>query len=161
MKLMLIDDELSILESLKTALRQTGYVCELYQTPVEAVEAYRRGGYDVVITDYMMPGMNGIEVLKAVRGMNSEAYVILLTGYADVENAIAAVNNGAYAFFRKPLNFVEFIDTLRKIDETIRGVRQKEVDMEQFAAEYSRLRGAFDEFEKMIEKIRREGQGGS
>ncbi len=154
MRVILVDDELPILESLKSALRPTGFECETYQSASTALEAYREAASDVVITDFMMPGMNGIELLKAIRTINPEAYVIILTGYADIENAIAAVNNGAYAFFRKPLDFRDFLGTLRKIEEQIEGKRQKEVDMDRFMAEYARLKTAFDSLQQIVKKMR-------
>lgn len=153
MKLMLVDDELPILESLKAALKPTGYECEVFQHSPAALEAYKNGQYDVVVTDFMMPGMNGIELLKAIRGMNPEANVIILTGYADIDNAIAAVNNGAYAFFRKPLDFRDFLGTLRKIEERIKGVRQKEVDMDRFVDEYARLKTAFESLQQLVRNL--------
>lgn len=153
MKIMLIDDELPILESLKSALKPTGYACEVFQNPHDAVAAFRGGGCEVVVTDFMMPGMNGIEVLKAVKDIDANVFVIILTGYADIENAIAAVNNGAYAFFRKPLDFRDFVGTLRKIEDRISGVRQKELDMDTFFAEYSRLKTAFDSLQQMVHKM--------
>lgn len=153
MKLMLIDDELPILESLERALKPTGFGCATFQSSLKAVDAYRQGGFDVVITDFMMPEMNGIEVLKAIRAMDPEARVIILTGYADIENAIAAVNNGAYAFFRKPLDFRDFIQTLRKIEEKINGTVQKELDMRRFQEEYSRLRTAFTSLQDAVREM--------
>jgi DNA-binding NtrC family response regulator len=153
MKLMLIDDELPILESLERALKPTGYVCATFQSSRKALEAYRQESCDVVVTDFMMPELNGIEVLKEIKTIDPEARVIILTGYADIDNAIAAVNNGAYAFFRKPLNFRDFISTLKKIDQEIKGKLQKEVDMQKFQEEYSRLRNAFESLQDMVREM--------
>ena len=153
MKLMLIDDEMPILESLERALKPTGYGCVTFQSSLKAIEAYRGGGFDVVITDFMMPEMNGIEVLKALRVMDGEARVIILTGYADIDNAIAAVNNGAYAFFRKPLDFREFIRTLKQIEQEMEGKQQKEVDMRRIQEEYARLRTAFDSLQEVVREM--------
>ena len=153
MKLMLVDDEMPILESLERALKPTGYTCSIFQEPLEALEAYRRGGYDVVVTDFMMPEMTGIEVLKVIKGMDGGARVIILTGYADIENAIAAVNNGAYAFFRKPLDFRDFIGTLKKIEHEIEGEDRKEVDMRRVREEYDRLRRAYESLEEAVREM--------
>ena len=153
MKLMLIDDEMPILESLARALKPTGYECSIFQNSPVAVDAFRDGDFDVVITDFMMPEMNGIEVLKAIRAKDSEARVIMLTGYADIENAIAAVNNGAYAFFRKPLDFRDFIKTLKKIEQEMAGKAQKELDINRIQEEYARLRGAFDSLQEAVREM--------
>lgn len=150
---MLIDDEMPILESLERALKPTGYGCATFQSSLRALEAYQGGGYDVVITDFMMPEMNGIEVLQAIRGMDSEARVIILTGYADIDNAIAAVNNGAYAFFRKPLDFRDFIRTLKKIEQEMEGKQRKEVDIRRVEEEYARLRTAFESLQEVMREM--------
>ena len=75
-----------------------------------------------------MPEMNGIEVLQAVRAHDPLVYVILMTGYANVDIVIEAVNYGAYAFFRKPLNFHELMETVWKIEKelTNRGKREED-----------------------------------
>jgi DNA-binding NtrC family response regulator len=153
MKIALIDDELAILESLERALKPTGYECFPFQSPKDALEDYTQEKFDVVITDFMMPGMNGIEVLKAIKEINPEAFVILITGYADIENAIAAVNHGAYAFFRKPFDFRDFITTLRQIEDKINGVKQKEVDMDCFLAEYARLKSTFESLQQVVQRL--------
>ena len=153
MRLLIVDDEVPILESLKAALRPTGYECVAMEKPREAVEAFKRDGFDVVITDFMMPEMNGIELLKAVKTYKPDANVIILTGYADIENAIAAVNNGAYAFFRKPLDFRDFMNTLRKLEDQISGKKTREVDMDRFFAEYTRLREAFESLQGVVQKM--------
>lgn len=153
MKLMIIDDESPILESMQRALKPTGYECVTFLSSPDALEAYRQGDFDVVITDFMMPEMNGIEVLKAIRAVNPEAFVIILTGYADIENAIAAVNNGAHAFFRKPLDFRDFIMTLKKIEEKINGTKKKEIDMSRFMDEYAKLKTAFESLQGIVQKM--------
>jgi len=150
---MIVDDELPILESLKMALRPTGYECTVFQNSREAVESYRHERYDVVITDFMMPEMNGIELLKAIKQIDPDAHVIILTGYADIENAIAAVNNGAHAFFRKPLDFRDFMQTLRKIEERLSGAKQKDIDKEVFIAEYEKLKVAFESLQSVVQKM--------
>jgi DNA-binding NtrC family response regulator len=153
MKLLIVDDEAPILESLKAALKPSGYECVVTQKPREAVEAFKRDGFDVVITDFMMPEMNGIELLKEVKNARPDANVIILTGYADIENAIAAVNNGAYAFFRKPLDFRDFMNTLRKLESELSGKKEKEIDMQHFLAEYTRLKDVFESLQDVVQKM--------
>ncbi len=99
MNILLIDDELDSFNSLVAAVEPAGNKCKKFNCPVQALETYRQHQdlYGVVITDMKMPGMNGIEFLKQARTLNPEARVIIITGYGDVETAITAVNNGAYA----------------------------------------------------------------
>jgi len=120
LNILLLDDDLDSLESLSVALDSKGYLRREFSDPETAVEAYRSGEFDVVITDFRMPRMNGIEVLRTIRGIDPEAYVIIITAYADTENAIAAVNYGAYAFLCKPLDIKSLLHTLHRIESKMK-----------------------------------------
>jgi len=153
MKILIIDDEKPILESLTGMLKPGGYEVVSFQKPKEAIDTYKQDSFDLVITDYKMPDMNGIEVLETIKKIDPQSRIILLTGYADIENAIAAVNKGAYAFFRKPLQFDELIKTLERLEGEISGKRQKEVEMEKLVQEYENLRNKFNDLQEMLKKI--------
>ncbi|MDF9407035.1 MAG: C4-dicarboxylate transport transcriptional regulatory protein DctD [Pelotomaculum sp. PtaB.Bin013] len=116
MNILLIDDDEDCLDSLVNALESAGHWCDKFTFPGEAMEAYGQNQYDVVITDLNMSGMNGIQVLKRIRYLNPEAKVIINAGHGDLSTAIAAVNNGAYAFFVKPADLLELIETLEGIE---------------------------------------------
>ncbi len=152
MRLLLIDDELPVIQSLELTLKPAGHECVLFQNPVEGVEAFKNEHFDVVVTDFKMPEMNGIEVLKEIRKYNSDVYVIILTGYADINNAIGSVNNGAYAFFRKPLNFQDLINTLNQIEDEIKSDKEKEVNLNLLSIEYKNLKAAFESLTNVVEK---------
>lgn len=104
MKILMIDDDRDGLSYFGEWLNAHGHTTSQLSDPCEAVDLYRSERFDVVITDFKMPGMNGIDVLKAVKAHNPEACVIILTGYADLHNTIPALNHGAFAFFTKPLD---------------------------------------------------------
>ena len=146
LRIILIDDDLAVLESLSEALNLHGYPNRKISDPQEAVELYKWEQFDVVITDIKMPEMNGIEVLKAVRKHNQDAVVIILTGYADTNNAITAVNEGAYAFFHKPPDFKSLLATLSKIEMELLEIQNKEnveVDLMRLYLEYKDLMNTF------------------
>ncbi|RLB13665.1 MAG: hypothetical protein DRG82_15280, partial [Deltaproteobacteria bacterium] len=117
LKIMLIDDEPELLEVLSTALELKGLTTRQFCNPKEAVEAYNAEEFDAVIVDFKMPEMDGIEVLKLLREQDPNARVIILTGYSEVDNAIAALNNGAHAFFRKPPDIREILQALERIQQ--------------------------------------------
>lgn len=151
MKLLLIDDDVNCLEGLTSALEPAGYICGAFTNPEEAVENFRQKQYDVVITDMKMPGMNGIQVLKETRSLCPNTRVIIVTGFGDVETAIAAVNNGAYAFFGKPIDIDELMDTLEKIEGEIGEQEKVRRDHARLALEYARLKRAYEELLKLLE----------
>jgi response regulator RpfG family c-di-GMP phosphodiesterase len=102
----IVDDEEMVLTSLRSfLLLETDYDVETFSSPHAAVSALREKPVDLVISDYLMPGMNGIEFLLQVKALHPFATRILLTGYADKENAIKAINEvGLYQYVEKPWN---------------------------------------------------------
>ncbi len=75
----------------------------------------KKEGADVVVTDFRMPNMNGIELLKTIRKLYPKTKVIIYAGYASEENAMASVNYGAYGFFRKPLDRIKLVNMIKQI----------------------------------------------
>ena len=72
--------------------------------------------YDIVITDIMMPKMNGIELLESIREVNDDVKVIVMTGYPTKENIKMTKKYNASAFFTKPLDVEIFMDTITKME---------------------------------------------
>jgi adenylate cyclase len=102
--LMVIDDEEGVRRSLKKVLEKDGYRILLAESGEEALSIIRGDGRDIetVISDYRMPGMDGLETLIEIGRMNSEITRIMLTGYATMASAIEAVNEGIDGFLTKP-----------------------------------------------------------
>ncbi len=102
----LVDDEPMVTRSLAAFLElETDYRVETFQDPREALVFLEGRRADVVVSDFMMPGMNGLEFLAQVRDLDPELPRVLLTGYADKENAIRAINEvGLFQYLEKPLD---------------------------------------------------------
>jgi two-component system response regulator HydG len=100
---LLVDDEQANLDSLERIFAREGYRILLAASGQAAVDMLRAEPVDVVVTDLMMPGMSGQELLRAVRAVAPEAEVVLMTAYGTVEAAVAAMKDGAYDFLTKPL----------------------------------------------------------
>lgn len=100
----IVDDEEMVLTSLRSfLLLETEYEVLTYNGPETALEELGRQPIDLVVSDYLMPGMNGIQFLLEVKKIYPFATRILLTGYADKENAIKAINEvGLYQYIEKP-----------------------------------------------------------
>src|SRR4051795_239038 len=101
--LLLVDDEPANLDSLERIFAREGYKTQRAESGPAAVEVLRGEPVDVVLTDLMMPGMSGQELLRAVRAVAPDAEVVLMTAYGTVEAAVAAMKDGAYDFLTKPL----------------------------------------------------------
>lgn len=100
----IVDDEEMVLTSLRSfLLLETDYEVETYNSPKKALEDLKEKNLDLIVSDYLMPEMNGIEFLLEVKKLHPFATRILLTGYADKENAIKAINEvGLYQYVEKP-----------------------------------------------------------
>ncbi len=100
----IVDDEEMVLTSLRSFLvLETEYEVETFTSPEEAIEKLPGMNLDLIISDYLMPEMNGIDFLLEVKKIHPFATRILLTGYADKENAIKAINEvGLYQYVEKP-----------------------------------------------------------
>jgi response regulator RpfG family c-di-GMP phosphodiesterase len=105
-KILVVDDEDMVTTSIKSFLNlETNYEVIAINSPKRALEFVKQNSVDLVISDFLMPGMNGIEFLSEVKRINPAAIRILLTGYADKENAIKAINDvGLYQYIEKPWN---------------------------------------------------------
>lgn len=152
MNILLIDDDADCLDGLATVLEPAGHNCNVYTVPEVALAAYQKNQHHVVITDMKMPGLSGIDVLKKARLINPEAKVIIATGYGDVETAVKALNNGAYAFFGKPINLNELMDTLDKIECEISGKKKDRIEHARLTIEYNRLKKAYEDLLKLLRK---------
>ena len=119
MKVLIIDDDRDHLDSISEALVLNGIKTKEFQSPIEAIKAYKSSKYDAVITDIKMREMDGIEVLKQLLVSDPNACVMVMTGYPKVGDAVAAVNKGAYAFFYKPLDYDDVLDVLSRIEKEI------------------------------------------
>jgi len=102
--IVIVDDEPMITSSLKALLKLEGYSgANFFNSPEKALEYIRNNRVDLIISDFYMPGINGIELLKQARAINSGTTLVLLTGYADKESAIRAINEiGLYRYIEKP-----------------------------------------------------------
>lgn len=103
-KIVVVDDEKMVTSAFKALFKVEGYSdIHLFNNPNEAVEFLRENKPDLIISDFMMPEMNGLEFLTEVKKLYNEVSMILLTGYADKENAIKAINEiGLYKYIEKP-----------------------------------------------------------
>ncbi|MCE5270143.1 response regulator [bacterium] len=110
--ILLIDDDRAFLKKAIRLLAFNGLSAASCSDPARALERWRCGRYRIVVTDYCMPGLNGLEVLSRLRSLDREVKTILLTGLEDEAVREAALAAGACAFIRKPLDLQEFVGAL-------------------------------------------------
>ena len=116
MKILLIDDETTQRNSLKGYLEHIGHIVSEADNADTGISLLDKEHYDVVITDFRMPGMNGLEVVQAVKKHNPLIEVLLVTAFGDIDLAVEAMKAGAYDFLTKPIELDQLELMLRRID---------------------------------------------
>jgi two-component system response regulator HydG len=111
---LIVDDEKPNLESLAKIFEREGWRVALAASGAAALEALRRERVAVVVTDLMMPGMSGEDLLRAVKALAPETEVVLMTAYGTVETAVAAMKEGAYDFITKPVKRHAIVKSVRR-----------------------------------------------
>ncbi len=105
--ILVVDDEAGTRLTLCGILEDAGYEVMGAGSGTEAQEMIRNNSFDVIITDIRLPDVGGMVILELAKEINPDVAVIVMTGYASVETAVNAVNEGAYAYFVKPVNVDE------------------------------------------------------
>jgi len=101
-KVLLVDDEKEFIETLGDRMKTRDLDVNTTTVVADALEMAKDNNYDAIVLDLMMPGMDGIEALKAMKQINPDLQVILLTGHGSLEKGIEAMKFGAMDFLEKP-----------------------------------------------------------
>lgn len=112
--ILVVDDDPSNRVTLERLLKREGYRVFHAASGREAMESLRSQSMDLVLTDLKMPGMSGLDLLRAVRAVDPDVEVVVMTAYGTVETAVEAMKEGAYDFVAKPLKRLELVTTVRK-----------------------------------------------
>lgn len=113
-RILVVDDDAVIREGLRRVLALEGYDIETRANGRAALEQLQEKSFDLLITDLKMPGMSGLEVLQAVRVLQPEMPIILITGYAAIDNAVEVMQKGAADYLAKPFGNEEIVAKVRK-----------------------------------------------
>ncbi|HEY1086787.1 MAG TPA: response regulator [Archangium sp.] len=112
-RILIVDDEENVCHALRRSLRREGYELFFGHEPAEGLEILKTQKCDMVISDHLMPNMTGLEFLKIVRDRHPDMMRLMLTGHADMQTAIDAINQGnIYRFLTKPWDDTELKVTL-------------------------------------------------
>ena len=118
MKILVVDDEAPIRDVIRKGLSQMGgYNVEDVQNGLEAIEKIEKDVFDLVLTDLKMPEMNGLELLKTIKGIRPEVMVILMTAYGSIETAVEAMKIGANDYITKPVDLNELLIHISKVQK--------------------------------------------
>jgi DNA-binding NtrC family response regulator len=133
--IVLVDDEEMILTSIRTLLMlEENYEVVCFTSPLEAVQHLENHAVDVTVSDYLMPGMTGIQLLAEAKRRQPEATRVLLTGHADKASAIRAINEvGLFQYLEKPWDNTQLLLVIQQgveRTELLRELRQKIAELD-------------------------------
>jgi DNA-binding NtrC family response regulator len=113
--ILVVDDEDALRTVLSNELTNEGYQVQNASDGDEAVNELTKSTYDLILLDIKMPRMNGFEVLKYVKEHHPKSKVVMLTGFADLKNAIESKKLGADDFVSKPYDLVDLLTTIERV----------------------------------------------
>ncbi|MDP1676946.1 MAG: sigma-54 dependent transcriptional regulator [Bacteroidota bacterium] len=114
-KILVVDDEEIIRDSISFVLEKEGYTVRKAENGAVALKILNEGLFDLVITDIEMPELRGPELLERISERFPQTFVIIITAYASVETAVAAIRKGAYDYLLKPIEFDDLIFRIKKL----------------------------------------------
>lgn len=116
-QILIVDDEPLIRKSLYEILRIDGYRVQMAETGEGALGILKKKNIDVVVTDFQLPKMSGLQLLEEIKRWSPKTEVILVTGYGTIESAVAAMKKGAFDYVTKPINDNEIKIIIQKVIE--------------------------------------------
>jgi len=154
MNVLVVDDEQAVLEVVSRRLLSLEHTVQTAET-VDAAEAVLRGQeeIDIVITDICMPGRDGMELLQLAKQLRPRVEVILMTGYAEVDSAISAVDAAAFAYLRKPFCVGEFTKVVDRAARQIELCRENERHHRQLEELVGKLEASECRYRSLIEGL--------
>jgi len=103
-RVMVVDDEENIREVLSNYLDSMNYEVDTAEDGQEALNKYQKGDFDLIISDLLMPNIDGLELLKRIREIDKDVIFLMITGYPSIETAVDAIKKGAYDYITKPFH---------------------------------------------------------
>jgi DNA-binding NtrC family response regulator len=114
-RILIVDDDKAICDYMQTLLEKDGFIVKTLSDPTLVEDEVRTGDYHVMILDLMMPKLDGIEVLKRVRAVDSDIAVVIFTAHPNLDSAVASMKLDAVDDLKKPFNVDEFRDVLARV----------------------------------------------
>ena len=114
-RILIVDDDKAICDYMQTLLEKDGFIVKTMSDPTLVEDEIRQGEYHVLILDVMMPKLDGIEVLKRVRSIDTDIAVIMFTAHPNLDTAVASMKLDAVDYIKKPFNVDEFREVLNRV----------------------------------------------
>jgi len=130
-KILVVEDDLVEREALEEFLQVNDFAVQAVASATEALKILKKSDFDLVLTDLVMPEMDGISMTRAIRDMGKDVPVLVMTGFASIEYAVEAIKAGATDFITKPLKLDHVVFIINRVLET-RSLRKKAMETEYY-----------------------------
>ena len=150
--ILLIEDELQLRHNLQSLLQSAGYQVTAAANGVQGMQQIQEQAFDLVITDLVMPGMDGFKVMDDLRVHSPETVVVAITGYVSAESAIKALRKGAYDYLAKPLDVDLVYSVVARALEKVRLQKDLQRSLAEIQEREEQLLKAHNELEQRVEE---------
>jgi DNA-binding NtrC family response regulator len=113
-KILVVDDDSLVCDSLKELLTLEGYAVDTALDGTEALSKVKQESFHLILSDIHMPGLNGIELLKELKGLDSDTFIVFITGHGHIDGAVEAIKLGAYDYITKPIDDTRLKFTIQR-----------------------------------------------
>jgi two-component system NtrC family response regulator len=149
-RILVVDDEPAQRELVCGFLQKQGFEAMPAEGGEQGLEIFRQQAFDLVLTDQKMPKLSGLDLLKAVRAINPETSVIVMTAYGSIETAVSAIKEGATDYLAKPLNLDELLHKIQQVRERARLTAENR-ELREALQRQHRIEGIIGESGEMLE----------
>ncbi len=125
--ILIVDDEESVRDSLYNWFIEDGYRVECAENAKKALSTLQSESFDIILADIKMPGMDGLEMLKRIKSLKSDAIVIVMTAFATVDTAVQALKDGAFDYVTKPFDPDDLSHLIRNASKQISLIEENEI----------------------------------
>jgi FixJ family two-component response regulator len=158
-RLLIVDDETAQMRALCDTLAYEGYETRGFDSPVQALTALRAGEYDLLLTDLMMPGMDGIGLIEKVREIDPDIGAIVMTGHGTIDTAVQAMRGGALDYILKPFKLNTVLPVLSRALYVLRLRRENQALHEMERRQAEELATAYRDLESFSYSISHDLRG--
>ena len=150
--ILVVDDEPAQREMISGFLKKQAFDVVVAENGAKALELFRQDSIDLILTDQRMPHLSGLDLLQAVRAINPETPVILMTAFGNIESAVSAIQGGAADYLTKPLNLEELLYRIRQVSDRYRIIAENR-ELREALGERNRIEGIVGESGQMLEVL--------
>jgi DNA-binding NtrC family response regulator len=123
-KILLVDDDPNSIDLISEVLQKTGLEVVIAKDGEEALNKFSANSFELILTDLMMPRMDGLTLLKEIRKKEKDAVILIITGFGTIESAVSAIKAGAYDYISKPIKMDELELVINRALEKKRLINQ-------------------------------------